>query len=262
MTTHGRKPVMAWLHRLNPLAKIAATLPAMVIVLVSRDVQTPLVAVVVSLMLVAVGARLAWRWWALLVVVAPVAVALLALSFALWVDPDRVEQSSVVLRFGAIAVTKVAIEIGLATALRLAGLFALALVWAASSSGADLVRALIAQLRVPYRIGYTALAALRFVPRFKVELEIILAAHRVRGVTGGRGPIASARRTVARLVPLLAAAIRHAERVALAMDARAFGAYSSRAERHPVTFSGWDFAFVLICWALTAVAVVAGRAMS
>jgi hypothetical protein len=35
-------------------------------------------------------------------------------------------------------------------------------------------------------------------------------------------------------VPLLAGAIRHAERVALAMDARAFGAHPDRTERHLV----------------------------
>ena len=37
-------------------------------------------------------------------------------------------------------------------------------------------------------------------------------------------------------IPLLASAIRHAERVALAMDARAFGAHPTRTER---TLSRW-----------------------
>ena len=93
---------------------------------------------------------------------------------------------------------------------------------------------MVQQLRVPYRIGYTALAAFRFVPRFGHELEVIRQAHRVRGAHGGRGPFSAMARWAGYIVPLLAGAIRHAERVALAMDARAFGAYPDRTERHLV----------------------------
>jgi energy-coupling factor transport system permease protein len=98
----------------------------------------------------------------------------------------------------------------------------------------DLVRASVQQLRVPYRVGYTALAAFRFVPRFGHELDVIRQAHRVRGAHGGRGPFAAVARWWGYIVPLLAGAIRHAERVALAMDARAFGAHPDRTERHLV----------------------------
>ena len=47
-------------------------------------------------------------------------------------------------------------------------------------------------------------------------------------------------------MPLLAGAIRHAERVALAMDARAFGAYPDRTERHIVPFRVRDTVFVVL----------------
>ena len=55
---------------------------------------------------------------------------------------------------------------------------------------------MVQNLRVPYRIGYTALAALRFVPRFGHELEVIRAAHRVRGTDARRGPVAAVRRAI------------------------------------------------------------------
>ena len=107
------------------------------------------------------------------------------------------------------------------------------------------MRASVQQLRVPYRIGYTALAAFRFVPRFGHELEVIRQAHRVRGAHGGRGPFAAIARWFGYVVPLLAGAIRHAERVALAMDARAFGAYPDRTERHIVPFRARDVVFIV-----------------
>jgi len=114
----------------------------------------------------------------------------------------------------------------------------------------------VQNLRVPYRIGYTALAALRFVPRFGHELEVIRAAHRVRGTDTRRGPVAAVRRAIGYSIPLLASAIRHAERVALAMDARAFGAHATRTER---TLSRWrvrDTVFVVAFWAVGAAVYV------
>ena len=108
------------------------------------------------------------------------------------------------------------------------------------------------QLHLPYRVGYTALAAFRFVPRFRYELDVIRQAHRVRGTHGGRGPIAAVSRWFGYMVPLLASAIRHAERVALAMDARAFGAYPDRTERHLVPFRARDTVFTIAFWAVSA----------
>lgn len=114
-----------------------------------------------------------------------------------------------------------------------------------------MVRSMVQQLRVPYRIGYTALAAFRFVPRFGHELEVIRSAHRVRGMAGGRGPGAALRRNLGYVVPLLAGAIRHAGRVALAMDARAFGAGPRRTERHVVPFRVRDVVFTVLFWTVT-----------
>ena len=99
-------------------------------------------------------------------------------------------------------------------------------------------------------LGYTALAAYRFVPRFGYELSVIRAAHRVRGHGfggrfGGRGPVARLVRGWGYVVPLLASGIRHAERVALSMDARAFGAHRTRTERHLVPWRTRDTVFVI-----------------
>jgi energy-coupling factor transport system permease protein len=55
-------------------------------------------------------------------------------------------------------------------------------------------------------------------------------------------------------VPLLAGAIRHAERVALAMDSRAFGAHPTRTERHLVPFRVRDTVFT-VAMLLTSAAI-------
>ena len=176
---------------------------------------------------------------------------------AVWADASRVDTSVTIVQVGDWSLYGGALLIGMATGLRLAAIIALALIAGLTSTVPDIVRAMVQQLRVPYRIGYTALAAFRFVPRFGYELEVIRQAHRVRGSHGGRGPFAALARWWGYIVPLLAGAIRHAERVALAMDARAFGAHPDRTERHLVPWRGRDTVFVIAFWALSAAILIA-----
>ncbi|WP_269777940.1 energy-coupling factor transporter ATPase [Microbacterium suaedae] len=218
------------LDTLNPLAKFAAVIPAMIGLVLTRDAITPAIFLALSTLALLLGTRFTRQIALWLGVALPAIVIVLATGFGVWSG----------------------LEAGIATALRLAALLALALIPGVTSDGVDTVRALVAQLRIPYRIGYAALAAVRFVPRFRYELGVIRSARRVRG-SAVRGPAA-----VSLLVPLLAGGIRHAERVALAMDARAFGAYPTRTERREWRWRAPDTACVVVGWAVTAVTFVVG----
>lgn len=249
----------AWrfLHFLNPLSKIAAITPAMVLLVMVRDLATPAAFIALAYAVILIGARMTPRLAALLFLAVPAAVLAIGIGFSLWVDAGRVDDSAPLLQIGGWTLFTGAVEIGFATALRLGAILSLALIGGLSTSGPDLVRAGIQQLRVPYRIGYTALAAYRFVPRFGHELAVIRAAHRVRGYHGGRGPFSRIARGWGYIVPLLAGAIRHAERVALSMDSRAFGAYPTRTERYVVPFRPRDVVFIVAFLAASAVIFIA-----
>ncbi|MEV7633095.1 ATP-binding cassette domain-containing protein [Microbacterium sp. NPDC089318] len=245
-------PARFWLHALNPLAKLGAVVPAMALLAFTRGLLTPALFLALAYLLVLSSARLTRRAAAVMLAV-PVGIAVLAVGFGVWIDATQVADTAAVLTVGEWTLRSGALLIGLATALRLGAILALALVGGLTTRGPDLVRAAVQQLHVPYRIGYTALAAYRFVPRFGYELSIIRAAHRVRG-HGGRGPLARLGRGWGYTVPLLASGIRHAERVALSMDARAFGAHPTRTERHLVAWRRRDTVFaatVLLASALT-----------
>ena len=241
-----------FLYALNPLAKVAGVAPAMLLLIFVRDLATPAAFLVLSLVLIVVGARLTVRSAALLLLALPVGMLAIGLGFSLWVDAALVAGTPVALQIGDWTLYQGALAIGFATALRLGAIIALALIGGLTTTGPDLVRASVQQLRVPYRIGYTALAAFRFVPRFGHELAVIRAAHRVRGHHGGSGPFARIARGWGYIVPLLAGAIRHAERVALAMDSRAFGAHPTRTERHLVPFRVRDTVFIVASIAASA----------
>ena len=241
-----------FLYGLNPLAKLAAPLPAMALLVFVRDAATPAAFLLLAYAVLLIGVDFTRRLAAVLFLALPVSALVIGFGFALWTDPSRVDQSVVVWQIGGWTMYGGAFAVGAATGLRLSAIVALTLIAGLSTTGPDLVRATVQQLRVPYRIGYTALAAFRFVPRFGHELDVIRQAHRVRGAHGGRGPIAVAARWFGYVVPLMAGAIRHAERVALAMDARAFGAHPDRTERYIVPWRVRDTVFIIAFWAVSA----------
>ncbi|KJL45108.1 MULTISPECIES: energy-coupling factor transporter transmembrane component T [Microbacterium] len=241
-----------FLYGMNPLAKLAAPLPAMALLVFVRDAATPAAFLALAYVVLLVGVSFTRRLAAILFLALPLSALVIGFGFALWTDASRVDQSVVVWQIGGWTMYGGALEVGFATGLRLAAIVGLTLIAGLSTTGPDLVRASVQQLRVPYRIGYTALAAFRFVPRFGHELDVIRQAHRVRGAHGGRGPFAAIARWFGYVVPLMAGAIRHAERVALAMDARAFGAHPDRTERYLVPWRVRDTVFVLAFWLASA----------
>lgn len=245
-----------FLYALNPLAKFAAPLPAMLALVFVRDIATPLALAALAYLLLLVGARFTARLGMILGLAVPVGVVVIGLGMSVWTDAGLVADTAPVLQAGGWTLYAGALQIGFATAVRLGAIVVLALIPGLTTTGPDLVRSMVQQLRVPYRIGYTALAAFRFVPRFGHELDIIRQAHRVRGSHGGRGPFAAVARWAGYIVPLLAGAIRHAERVALAMDARAFGAYPDRTERHVIPWRTRDTVFIVAFWAVTVALLV------
>lgn len=252
-------PAPAWrfLHGLNPLSKIAAVLPAIVALVFVRDLATPLVFLIIAVATLLIGARMT-RLLALVVFLGlPLGILVLGIGFALWADPVQVSDSPIVWQIGSWHLHSAALTASFATALRLAAIVALTLLGGLTTTGPELVRSSVQHLHIPYRIGYTALAAYRFVPRFGHELALIRAAHRVRGHHGGNGPFARIARAWGYAIPLLASGIRHAERVALAMDARAFGAYPTRTERHLIPWRTRDLVFVLVVPAVSAIILVA-----
>ncbi|WP_125107600.1 energy-coupling factor transporter transmembrane component T family protein [Gulosibacter massiliensis] len=255
--TAERQP---FLRRIHPLSKFVVALVPMVALFFVDGWRVPALVGVVALGTVLVGSRMRWRQRIALVVGLPVLAFILSITLGVWVNPVLGEGTPVIAQLGEWQFTLGTWEHGLANSLRLIALFALALLSGSSTSGDDFVRALVQHLHVPYRFGYAGLAAFRFVPRFRTELENIRRAHRARGMVFGRGLGGWFRRQRASLVPLLAASMRHADRVALAMDARGFGYAATRTERHPLRIVATDWLFLVVGLAVFAACFVVGLA--
>lgn len=188
----------------------------------------------------------------------PMAVLMLGylLIYPLVVRAELVENSPLLFRLGPLSVYQAGVLFGLATALRIYTLLLLTLPFSFTTDATDFIRALVQQWRLPYRLGYGAMAAFRFVPMLQSELNVIQAAHRVRGLADDGGLQAQFTRMRRYAIPLLATAIRQAERTALAMDGRAFGAFETRTYYKQMSFGARDYLFVGGFWVISLLIVM------
>lgn len=123
--------------------------------------------------------------------------------------------SATLFTVGPWRVTAEAVQSGVGLGLRVVAIGAVGAVFALTTDSTRLVDSLVQQAHVSERFAYGALAAYGAIPRFATDLADLRAARRIRGLRGSWHPRI--------LVGLLVLAIRHGDRMALAMDARAFG---------------------------------------
>jgi energy-coupling factor transport system permease protein len=249
----------SFLHRLNPLSKFIIALLLFAFMLLTTDPWTPLAFIIFTIALLLLAGGIPWQ--RLLRVMGPMlAIALTFLVlYPFLVRESLVHNTPLLFQLGPIHIYQGGIDYGVAIALRVLALLTLSLPFSLTTDSADFIRALVQQWRLPYRIGYSTLAAFRFVPMLQGELAVIGAAHRVRGVNGAYGWRGAYERIRRYAVPLLATAIRQAERTALAMDGRAFGAFPERSYFRRMRFGAADWLFIMGALAASAGIVVALR---
>ncbi len=122
-----------------------------------------------------------------------------------------------------------------------------------STDAEALIRTLTTTFRMPYRIGSAGTAATAFIARFHGDLTVLRTARALRGVGRAWGPAAPVVRWTGSILPLMILAIQHAERVALSMDSRAFGAHRGRTELRDEPWRRRDWAVVACTWLVTAI---------
>ena len=173
--------------------------------------------------------------------------------FARTVDPGAPSWT-----LGPLRATLPGLVFGVAIALRGLAVGALSVTFVLTTDPSDLAVGLIRHARVPFRIAYPALAAYRFLPLFREEVEQIELARRVRGQLLGGGPVTMLVRRLGEIVPLLASAVHRAARIAVAMDARGFASARERTYLRTAPLDRRDAAFALVALAAGTAILAAG----
>jgi energy-coupling factor transport system permease protein len=216
----------------HPLAKIAAGLVVMIGLFITVDIVTS--AIVDIALLAAVG----------LLGISPRALASRAIPLLVSAIGLGVF-NAVVAGSGPAGAAAIATRL---VGISLAGILAIATV-----DPTELADALVEHLHAPSRFVVGALAAFRLFPLFSREWDTLALARRARGIESDRTIVQRLLSFPPRALGLLVAAIRRATRLALAMDARGFGARACRTLARPRAIAASDVALVA-----AAVVIVAG----
>ena len=222
---------------LNPFTLFASVLPVMVMVFALRNHHLNLGILLTSSVLI-VAARASLRR-TMASVVAPWVVA----ALMTWIFSSGVHHQETAARL---------YDLGDAVTggTGIGALIALVLVSGVSTDPEALIRTLTTTFHMPYRLGAAGTAAIAFIIRFHGDFVLLRTARALRGVGGRWGMLAPVVRWIGSILPLMILAIQHAERVALSMDSRAFGAHRRRTEMTDEPWRGRDWGVVVLTWAL------------
>ena len=146
------------------------------------------------------------------------------------------------------------LQFGIGLTMRALCFGAFSLFFVMTTDSADFLLSLVMQLHLSPRLAYGILAAYNLLPQLSRELRQIRAAHRMRGLGSGAGLRGLFERWYRYSIPLLASAIRKADRAAIAMESRAFTGDRQRTYYRSVTVRRCDW--VCGCLALLVLALV------
>lgn len=248
----------ALLTEVAPVTRIAAGAIWLVAALVSSDPVVPgvlLIAAIAAIVLLS-GLPLS-RLPARLTPLLLLAVALAVVTVVFHPSSSNPAARALV-AVGPLRITEIAVSSGLALALRLAVVAVTSVLVFAPSDQTRLADSLAQQWRVPDRVAYGTLAALRIAPQLAVDWSATASVRRLRGIEP-RGPIGRVRSLAGRLLTLLVQSIRRAGRMALAMDARGFDAGVTRSRFRPIGVGPHDWMLLGGAAVVALVALLAGN---
>nr|WP_303771690.1 ATP-binding cassette domain-containing protein [Actinomyces oris] len=225
---------------LNPLTLFASVLPAMVMVFALRNHHLNLGILLAASVLI-IAARASLRRTVASVIAPWVVTALMTWIFS---GGSQHQETAARLYDLGDAVTG---------GTGIGALIALVLVSGVSTDPEALIRTLTTTFRMPYRLGAAGTAAIAFITRFHGDFVLLRTARALRGVGGRWGLLAPVVRWTGSILPLMILAIQHAERVALSMDSRAFGAHKRRTEMTDAPWRARDWSVVVLTWVLVAI---------
>lgn len=246
MTILAPVGTMTALGRLNPVAKIAATIPITVALVLTLDWVSATVALLLELVLLSAGglgrvvfsARCLPVW---------LAAPLTGFSMVLYGQAS----GETYFQFWLMHVTDGSIAIGLATCMRVLAIALPAVVLFITIEPTELADGLAQVVKLPSRFVLGALAALRLVGLFIDDWRSLQLARRARGVAD-RGLL---RRLLGQAFALLVLSIRRGSKLATAMEARGFGGPTRRSWARTSTFGAAEWVLIAVGCVIAAISV-------
>jgi energy-coupling factor transport system permease protein len=234
-----------FVHRLNPTVKVFGMLCLFVAAFVS---QRPLVMLPVALgiagLIVTAGAlRNVWRLRLLFILV-------FIMTFIIWTLFFR--GGVPLLRWGFLTISAAGLQFALGMAIKLDTFLGVGVLFLSTTKIEEFAYALT-RAGMPYKVGFTMTLAFRLVPVFVDAAVTVVQAQRCRGFNFDEGNLLQRmRRYVPVLVPVFMGALRRADGMAMALEARGFQSSVARTTFEQFPFRLRDAAGLLVAAAVAA----------
>lgn len=244
-----------FVHRLHPLVRLLGMLALFVAAfVVERPLwQLPLLAPLLALLWWTDAWQNVWRLRVLFALV-------FVMTLLVWTFFYGSDGQPPLFAWGPVHVSRRAPWFGLGMALKLELFLGAGILFLSTTRIEEFAYALT-RLGMPYRIGFTMTMAFRLVPVFVDAAMTVVQAQRCRGLDFERGGLwQRARRYVPVIVPVFMGALRRADQMAMALDARGFQRDAARTtlDVHPrrpadlvagAVLLGMVAAYVALAWA-------------
>lgn len=231
----------ALLNNLNPSIKAITVVIAVCLLTFVFDPFTPLVYGIFVILFTFLFGQVNWKLYiGYFLIICLLSIGMLWTSIAFADEPMNPEVTTQLLFW---ELPKENVTVSFSLTLRMLTFASLSFMFIFTTNMVHFILSLMQQCKLPPKLAYGILAGYRFLPLMREELQQIRAAHQVRGVRRASGIKESIQQYKRYAIPLLAGAIRKAERTAVAMESKGFSGEKERIfyRQFPVTFIDWLF---------------------
>lgn len=231
------------LHEMNPSVKFILVTISMLTMAFFFDPWTPALFWIGIVFMQLFLSRINWKLWCLMML--PFTLGAFGYFWTTIVFGAS-DSSRVIWTFAGISVSEEQWKHALSLAFRVMALSALSMLFALTTNPVKFVMSLMQQLKLSPKLAYSVMVSYQFLPVLKDEFIQIQQAQRLRGVSPGKHwwqRIANLRHL---LLPMLAGAVRKAERAAFAMEARGFTGEARTEFHRPISLNKKDFLMAVL----------------
>lgn len=234
----------SYLHRRNPMIKLAVIAVWTVVVCMSYFPVLPVLTFLLSFAAIwAAGKIPIGNLFRRLLVFLVVSVLFM---FSMLVLRGLNDEPGIVLRLWIFRWTERDLVHAVSLGFRILALVTMSMGFVLTTRPRDLVLSLIMQCRVSVVHGYATMATYRFLPELQQQVESIHLAQEIRGIPWNKGILSRFTSPFRVLLPLLCVAARRGERVACAMESRGLGRENPRTFYKKTAVDRMDWIFFII----------------
>lgn len=233
-----------FLQRLNPSVKAVTIIVFIIFLAMIFEPVTPLLFLMWTIFVTFIFGKVDVKKY--LLYFAPFIIFALGMFWTSIVFADTPNHPDDAIQFFGIDFPKESVLTALALTLRILNVAALSLLFVFTTNTVHFILSMMQQLKLPPKIAYGVLAGYRFLPMLKDELKLIHDAHRIRGVNQAKTVKEKWQNYKRYVIPLLASAIRKAERTAMAMESKGFTGDKHRSFYRQFKIQKQDFIFPVL----------------